>query len=85
MVAVIAGDHRVFQRMHKPDCEKRMVVIRDPAEYDRWLQCCADAASFFRRWTGPLDAFPAPLATRRFSKIKPPPDVAVGGLAGELF
>lgn len=65
MLTVNADGHPVFKRMHKPGDEKRMVVILDPAEYDRWLQCTlAEASGFFRQWTGPLDAVAAPLARR---------------------
>ena len=70
MLTVSGAGHIVFQRMHKPDDEKRMVLILDPAEYDRWLQCPVEEAStFFKQWQGPLDAFPAPLPPR--GKPKP--------------
>jgi putative SOS response-associated peptidase YedK len=76
VLTVNADGHPVFKRMHKPTDEKRMVLILDPAEYDRWLQCTpAEAATFFRQWVGPLDAFPAPLpprgGTRRADGTKP--------------
>ena len=62
MLTVNAEGHPVYQRMHRPGEEKRMIVILDPADYDRWLQCSpAEAKSFFRQWHGPLDATPAPL------------------------
>lgn len=65
MLTVNAAGHPVFQRMHAPNDEKRMVLILDPAEYDRWLFCStAEAATFFKQWMGPLDAFPAPLPPR---------------------
>ncbi|MCA0241125.1 MAG: SOS response-associated peptidase [Proteobacteria bacterium] len=80
MLTVNADGHPVFKRMHRPEDEKRMVVILDPAEYDRWLQCTvAEAASFFRQWTGALDAFPAPLPPRRrqgADEAAEPPDDA---------
>jgi len=45
-----------------------MIVILDPDDYDRWLACKPDEAkAFFKQWTGPLDAFPAPLPSRRRS------------------
>ena len=75
MLTVNADGHPVFQRMHKPGDEKRMVVILDPAEYDRWLQCSpAESATFFRRWTGPLDAFLDPVAPRgrKPAVVEPP-------------
>lgn len=65
MLTVNAAAHPVYQRMHRPTDEKRMVVILDPAEYDRWLQCsAAEAMTMCRQWTGPLEAWAAPLPTR---------------------
>ena len=65
MITINADGHPVYQRMHAPGEEKRMVTILDPAEYDRWLQCSPEEAkSFFTPWRGALDAFPAPLAPR---------------------
>ena len=83
MLTVNADGHPVFQRMHKPGEEKRMVVVLDPAEYDRWLQCpVSEAPSFFRQWTGVLDAFPEPAAPRA-KKPSPLDDVPPG--SGSLF
>lgn len=42
MLTVNADDHPLMRRFHKPDDEKRMVVILDEAEYDRWLDCPAN-------------------------------------------
>jgi putative SOS response-associated peptidase YedK len=65
MLTVNASGHLVYERMHAPGDEKRMVVILDPAEYDLWLQCTpAVATSFFRQWAGRLVAFAAPLPPR---------------------
>lgn len=65
MLTVNADGHPVFQRMHRPGEEKRMVAILDPAEYDRWLQCTVDEAlTMCTQWHGPLDAYPAPLPPR---------------------
>lgn len=66
MLTVNAAGHPVYQRMHAPGDEKRMVVILDPAEYDRWLQCSPqEARSFFQAWAGPLDAAAEPLPPRK--------------------
>ena len=66
MLTVNADGHPVFGRMHAPGEEKRMVLILDPAEYDRWLQCpLTEAATFFKPWRGPLEAFAAPLPPRK--------------------
>lgn len=65
MLTVNANGHPVYQRMHAPGEEKRMVIVLDPAEYDDWLQCTPERAkTFFKQWLGPLDAVPAPLPPR---------------------
>jgi putative SOS response-associated peptidase YedK len=44
-----------MQRFHKPDDEKRMVVILRPDQYDDWLHCSAeDAPQFFERYPAEL-------------------------------
>ena len=66
MLTVNADGHPVFERMHGPEDEKRMVVILDPAGYDTWLTCAPDeATAFFKQWHGPLMASPKPLPPRR--------------------
>ncbi|MEO6623731.1 MAG: SOS response-associated peptidase family protein [Burkholderiaceae bacterium] len=65
MTTVNAAGHPVYERMHAPGEEKRMVTILHPQEYDRWLLCPpAEAVTFFTQWHGPLEAFPAPLPPR---------------------
>ena len=65
MLTVNAEGHVVYGRFGAPGDEKRMIVVIEPAEYDRWLQCSpGQAKQFFRQWQGPLDASPAPLAPR---------------------
>jgi putative SOS response-associated peptidase YedK len=62
MLTVNADGHLVYQRMHRPGDEKRMIVILDPKDYDKRLQCSpAEAKAFFRQWQGSFEAFPAPL------------------------
>lgn len=71
MLTVNADGHPVMSRFHRPEDEKRMVVILDPEQYDRWLTCpVAEAPSFFKQWMGQLDAYPAPLPPRP-KKTKP--------------
>lgn len=61
MLTVNADGHPVYQRFPPPGEEKRMIVILDPADYDRWLQCSPnEARAFFKQWQGPLETFPAP-------------------------
>lgn len=73
MLTVNAEGHPIFQRMHAPEDEKRMVVILHPGEYDRWLTCgLEEAPTFFQQYIDPLQAYPAPKPARE-SKPKPPP------------
>lgn len=65
MLTVNADGHVLMQRFHKPEDEKRMVVILHPSDYAEWLSCpVQDARRFFRQWTGPLLAEPLPLPPR---------------------
>jgi putative SOS response-associated peptidase YedK len=86
MLTVNADDHPVMKRFHRPDEEKRMVVILDPAQYHDWLACpVAEAPKFFRQWRGEFECWAAPLPARA-PRPKPPID----GLAppfgtGDLF
>src|SRR5438093_9163201 len=65
MLTVNADGHPVMQRFHRPEDEKRMVVVLDPKDYGRWLSCSVDEApGFFKLWQSPLDARPAPLPPR---------------------
>lgn len=66
MLTMNADGHPVFQRMHGPNDEKRMVVILHPEAYERWLTCpVPEAASFFRQWPGALDASAQALPPRK--------------------
>jgi putative SOS response-associated peptidase YedK len=90
MLTVNADDHPLMKRFHRPGEEKRMVVIIDPADYDRWLGCSmADAPAFFRQWTGTLLAIPDLLvrASRTASGkvVVPPQPPKADPEIGELF
>ncbi|WP_366946010.1 SOS response-associated peptidase family protein [Polaromonas sp.] len=82
MLTINADGHPVMQRFHKPGDEKRMVVILDPKDYGEWLSCpVKEAPKFFKQWTGPLEAFAAPLPPRapkassvRTVRVLPPED-----------
>lgn len=81
MLTVNADGHPVMQHFHKPEDEKRMVVILHPKDYGDWLSCpVAEAPKYFRQWQGPLDAFAAPLPPRvpKSSSVRtahpPPPE-----------
>ena len=65
MLTVNADGHPLMQRFHRPEDEKRMVVILDPEDYGNWLTCrVQDAPAYFRRWEKPLKAEPSPLPPR---------------------
>ena len=65
MLTVNADDHPLLKRFHKPEDEKRMVVILHPSDYAQWLACPVEEAKrFLKLWTGPLLAEPLPLPPR---------------------
>ena len=89
MLTVNATDHPVMQRFHKPEEEKRMVVIMDPADYDAWLSCSVEESRrYIRRWERPLEATEAPLPPRApravsgrvIARTPPPPPPTTGSL-----
>lgn len=57
MLTVNADDHSFMRNFHKPDDEKRMVVILHEHEYDAWLSVSAQESGYFLR------QFPAELMT----------------------
>ena len=73
MLTVNADGHAVMQRFHKPEDEKRMVVILHPNDYAEWLSCpVQEAPRFFRRWEGPLltERLPLPPRAPRASSVR---------------
>lgn len=89
MLTVNADGHPVFDLMHKPGDEKRMVVILAPADFDAWLTCSvAEAPKFFRRWMGPLTIQASPLVRPprgTLGAVVPPKPPDVDPRSGELF
>jgi putative SOS response-associated peptidase YedK len=67
MLTVNADGHDVMKHFHKPDDEKRMVVVLDEADYDRWLDAPqARMRDFLTRCPAEaLEAEPAPRAVKR--------------------
>ncbi len=55
MLTVNADAHSLMRNYHKPDDEKRMVVILPQAQYDEWLDAPADRSMAF------MNPFPAEL------------------------
>ena len=44
MLACNGAGHPVFQRMHRPEDEKRMIVIFNEEDYGHWLSCSESKA-----------------------------------------
>ncbi|MBM2886457.1 SOS response-associated peptidase family protein [Chromobacterium phragmitis] len=64
-LTINADAHPLMSRMHKPDAEKRTLVIVSADEYDAWLTCRDPelARSFLRLYPAELlQAEPAPIA-----------------------
>lgn len=86
MLTVNADAHPLMRRFHKPEDEKRMVVILDPKDYGAWLACpVEDAARFLQVWPGPLVAEPSPLPPRApkagsVRTLRPPAPPQTGSL-----
>lgn len=49
MLTINATDHSMMRNFHKPDDEKRMVVILPEAQYDDWLRASAAQSMEFMR------------------------------------
>jgi putative SOS response-associated peptidase YedK len=66
MLTVNADGHALMQRFHRPEDEKRMVVVLDEADYDRWLDAPqARMGDFLQRYPAEaLEAEPAPRPPR---------------------
>lgn len=86
MLTVNADGHPVYQRLHRPGEEKRMVVILEPRDWGEWLACpVPQAARFFKQYHGTLEAYEAPRPPRapsassvRTAKAAPPPSLLDG-------
>ena len=68
MLTLNADAHPLMQRFHKPEDEKRSVVILDPDDYRGWLQARSEAEvrSYLKLFEPELmQASPEPLTPRR--------------------
>lgn len=55
MLTINADEHYFMRQFHKPDDEKRMVVILNELDYDSWLQApAADSRDFLRQFPADL-------------------------------
>lgn len=74
LLTINADGHGVMQHFHKPEDEKRMVVILNPADYQHWLTASPDAArDLLQRYpANRLTTAPAPLQGKQPKSPKPP-------------
>jgi putative SOS response-associated peptidase YedK len=66
-ITINADDHPLMRRFHKPDDEKRALVVLDPGEVDAWLGCrdLEAARRFLRAYPADeMKAWPAPKAPK---------------------
>jgi putative SOS response-associated peptidase YedK len=49
MLTINADDHSIMRQLHKPEDEKRMVVILNDGDYDSWLQAPVPESHNFLR------------------------------------
>ncbi|GAC1543189.1 MAG: hypothetical protein NVS2B4_21710 [Ramlibacter sp.] len=86
MLTVNAEQHPLMKRFHRPEDEKRMVVILDPEDYGNWLACrVQDAPTYLRPWAKPLLAQASPLPPRApragsVRALRPPRSPQTGSL-----
>lgn len=58
MLTINADDHALMRNFHKPQDEKRMIVILPPGRYDDWLQASErESGDFLQAW--PADGLTA--------------------------
>ena len=81
MLTINADGHPLMQRFHKPDDEKRMVMILDPDQYQGWLNgSLVSEEDVYRQYPADLlSAQPDPLPPRKTAKaaakaVGAPPD-----------
>ena len=78
MLTINADGHPLMQRFHKPDDEKRMVMILDPDQYQGWLDgSLVNETDVYRQYPADLlVAQPDPLLPRTRAKPAVKADVA---------
>lgn len=65
MLTINADDHPFMRQYHKPDDEKRMVVILNESDYDAWLQApVGNSQGYLRQF--PADGLAAEQAQQSF-------------------
>jgi putative SOS response-associated peptidase YedK len=71
MLTINADDHELFKNFHKPQDEKRMVVILSEDQFDDWLDAPAGRSGDFMRPLPAqhLEATADPARCRKTSQI----------------
>ena len=84
MLTINADGHPLMQRFHKPDDEKRMVMILEPGQYQGWLDgSLMTEEDVYRQYPAELlVAHPEPMQPRSRAKVPAP---AVRGEQSGLF
>ena len=75
MLTINADEHPLMHRFHKPDDEKRSVVVLDDADWRAWLTACQedDARGFLQQFDpGKFRAVADPRLTSRATASSPP-------------
>ncbi|WP_373991912.1 SOS response-associated peptidase [Duganella sp. BuS-21] len=86
-LTINADDHSLMNRFHKPDDEKRALVIVPQAEWDDWLACTDPeyARSFLSHYPADLmTSCAAPVPLREKKAVKSEPEAPESGQLGLL-
>jgi len=81
-ITINADEHPLMRRFHKPDDEKRALVVLPEQDVDAWLQCRSAelARSFLRHYPAEaMKAWPAPTTPRKAAVQSTAPAQAVQG------
>lgn len=79
-ITINADDHPLMSRMHKPDDEKRSLVVIAPDEVEDWLACrdVDVARSFLRPYpAGRMKDWAAPQTVRKVVAPEPSPNLSL--------
>ena len=79
-ITINADDHPLMSRMHKPDDEKRSLVVIAPDEVEDWLACrdVEMARSFLRPYpAGRMKDWAAPQTVRKVVAPEPSPNLSL--------
>lgn len=77
MLTINAENHPLMKRFHKPEDEKRMIVLLEPNQIDEWLQTPIESApSFFQPYDADkliAEAAPKPVRMKKID-VEPEPE-----------